>query len=50
MASTLKMMITQQGLLCGVLGKSDVGPYYMLQLSEHCVTVSQGSACCLLGL
>lgn len=53
MASTLKMMITQQGLHCGVLGKSGLGPYRMLQPSEHdvaTVTVTERSACGLHGL
>lgn len=52
MASTLKMMVIQQGLLCGVLGKSGLGLYHMLQPSEYydTVTVTRGSACGLLGL
>lgn len=52
MASALKMMIIQQGLLCGVLGKGGLGPYHMWQPSEYyvTVTVTQGSACGLLGL
>lgn len=46
MASTLKMMVIPQGLLCGVLGKSGLGPYHMLHPSEYyvTVTVTQGSA------
>lgn len=47
MASTLKMMVIQQGLLCGVLGKSGLGLYHMLQPSEYYDTVTVTRRLCL---